>query len=214
MGARLSGSEVLRRNEAPRMVVGGGFPEEFVLILLRKNLVLPKYENSLVSTSCQEALASTAAAKQMRRIFGSPGSAARDGVLEAAEADLPSGDERDLAAWLAGRGEKKIKNLARKEESDGKTGRIEGKSDGRALNGFKRRTGERNWCFTCNSESNFAPNCPSQGTLGEGSAPPTPFWNKPPRPPCCSIAMESPISLRNDGFPEKKDTAGIREQSL
>ena len=111
------------------------------------------------------------------------------------------------------RGEK-IKNLARKEESDGKTGRIEGKSDVRALNGFKRRTGERNWCFTCNSESNFAPNCPSQGTLGEGSAPPTPFWNKPPRPPCCSIAMESPISLRNDGFPEKKDTAGIREQSL
>ena len=43
--------------------------------------------------------------------------------------------------------------------------------EGQTLNGFNRPKGVRNPCFTRNSEYHSAPNCPSRGNLGNGSAP-------------------------------------------
>ena len=92
--------------------------------------------------------------------------------------------------------------FVRMEEIDGKEAK-KGEMFGRALNGFDRRTGKRTRCFTCNSEFHFAPNGPSRDNRGIGSTPSTPVWGKPSRPPFSS-AMESSISLRDDGLPEKK----------
>ena len=83
-----------------------------------------------------------------------------------------------------------------------------GKSEGRMLNGFDRRTGGRNRCFTCNSDYQFAPQCPRKESRGEGPNPSTCVWKEPSRPPYSSIAVESPISVQTDGYDEKSDQRG------
>ena len=89
-------------------------------------------------------MTSGAAAKQMSRLFGSCGSEASQDVLVAADVDLSSEDEREHAAWAAYREAKKKGNLATTEERGSKKGESTGKSDGQLLNGFNRRSRDRN----------------------------------------------------------------------
>ena len=168
--------DVLRCEEAERRVMEGGFPEGFVSILFAHNASLPENGKSSVLASIRSTLAFAAAARQMRRLFGSCGSAARQDVLIAAGADLFSGEESEHAAWLARRKAKKGKG----EAKGGDTYRT---SDGRILNGFNLRTQERNRCFTCNSEFHFASQCSRKVDRGEGSTPSTQECTMPSRPP-------------------------------
>ena len=128
--------------------MAGGFLEESAAAQCMRNAALSGNEKSLVSARIQGALALAAAAKQMRRLFGYRGSAARQDVLVAADADVSSWDENEHAAWLAHRKAKndgrkdfaRKEDFARNEENAGKKGK-KGRSDGSTLNGCNRRTG-------------------------------------------------------------------------
>ena len=87
-----------------------------------RNAALSKNEKSLVSARIQGTSAFTAEARQMRRLFGSCGSAASQDVLFAADVDLSSENESNHAAWLARRKATKSRNFASRGRSDGKTG--------------------------------------------------------------------------------------------
>ena len=86
----------------------------------------------------------------MRRLLGPFGGAGRQDVLQAADADVSSGEGRDYAARVSHRKAKKKQGNKRKEEGDAKQGENK-------VKGLNRRTGVRDRCFTCNSE---VPNCP------------------------------------------------------
>ena len=81
--------------------MGGGSPEGFVSILRMHKTALSKYGKSLVLARIRGTLAFAAVAKQMRRLFGSCGSVARQDVVVAADAGLSSRDEIDHAPWEA-----------------------------------------------------------------------------------------------------------------
>ena len=91
-------SEARRREAEARMAMGGGFPAEFVSILRMQNASLGGTDAEQVSASIRGALAFAAAAKQMRRLFGSCGSAARQDVSVPADVDMSSEDENEHAA--------------------------------------------------------------------------------------------------------------------
>ena len=81
--------------------MGGGSPEGFVPILRMHKAALSKNGKSFLLARIQGALAFATVAKQMRRLFGSCGSVARQDVVVAADAGLSSGDEVDPAPWEA-----------------------------------------------------------------------------------------------------------------
>ena len=78
--------EDLQHNAGARMAMGAGFPEEFVSSLLVQNTASSENDMSPVWARVQGAMAFAEAAKQMRRLFGKCGSAAREDVLVAADA--------------------------------------------------------------------------------------------------------------------------------
>ena len=84
----------------------------------------------------------------MRRLFGQRGNAARQDVLLVADADTASGKESEYAAGAAQRTAKKEKKKERRSETRGKKGGNLNKDEGRTLDGFNRKTGERNSCYT------------------------------------------------------------------
>ena len=175
--------DVLRRRAESRAATGGGFPGEFVPAQRMKNASLSKNEISLVSASILCEMVFAAAARQMHQLFGSFGSVARQDVSVAVDVDVSSVGESEHAAWLAYRQAKNKKDFARTEEDDAKKVGKKGKVDGKTLNGFNRRMGERNRRFERNSEYHPAPNGPSRYTREEAPAPSAPMRNKPPRPP-------------------------------
>ena len=78
----------------------------------------------------------------MRRLFGPRANAFRQDVKLAADLD-PVSEGEDFAAWVAYREARKEKRKGKGDEARSKTGRGRPKGEGRALNGFNCRTGER-----------------------------------------------------------------------
>ena len=98
--------DVLREQTEARMVMGSGFPDEFVPIVYVQNASLSQNEKYLALANIQNTLASPAVANQMRRFFGPRGNAARQDVLFAADLETVS-EKEDYAAWGAFRKAKK-----------------------------------------------------------------------------------------------------------
>ena len=93
---------------------------------------------------------------QMRRFFGPRGCASCQYVTAAADMDTVS-EEEDFEAWFAYRKAERPKKDGKGGGDPGKQETSESSEERRAKNGFSRRTGERNRCYTCNSGYHFAP---------------------------------------------------------
>ena len=143
-------------------------------------------------------------AKQMRRLSGQCGGAARQDVLVASEFAASSEESSDFAAWVKRRkakrrGEIRGGRLAtRKKKQDRITG------GDRTLNGFNTRAGIRIRCGTCNSDFCRAPNCPYRGNSVK---------NKPRRPHS-SLSTESPVSVKGDRAPLTEGKKGQLSTAL
>ena len=165
-----------------------------------QNASLPKNEESLAAASLQGKSAFAAAARQMRRLFGSCGNAAHQDVLIAADMGVLSDQETDHAAWLARRKAKKGRDKAQNEEEEGGEAENVGKRDARIASG--------------NSEYHFARQRPQEGSRRKGSSQSYQVGMNPSRPSYSSIAMDSPICVRHDGYRGKRDQKGNCEQSF
>ena len=69
-------------------------------------------------------------------------------------------DEEDFEAWVAYREAKRAKKGGGGSEQNGIRGKREASEEGRTTNGFNGETGERDRCYTCNSEYHFVPHRP------------------------------------------------------
>ena len=78
---------MLREEAESRMLVGGGFTDEFAPVLRMRNAESPENEKSLVQAHIRATLAFPQASSQTRRLFGPRGRAARQDVLVAANLD-------------------------------------------------------------------------------------------------------------------------------
>ena len=85
-----------------------------------QNASFTESEKSLVLAGIQGKIKFSASAKEMRRLFGSRGGAARQSVLVAAETDSSSKEGRERAAWSANRKAKKKKEFARRVDGNAK----------------------------------------------------------------------------------------------
>ena len=138
MEAFLLESYVLRHVADSRVQIGGGSPGAFISALCMQNASFTKSEESPVFDGTQGSVNYTTAARQMRRLFGSRGGAARQGILVAAATDVSSET-------------KKSKEFVRREDGHAKKGENKGNGNGQSLNGFNRRAGVRNRRFMCSS---------------------------------------------------------------
>ena len=100
---------------------------------------------TMVLASVGNMLAFPKVSAQMRRLFGPCGSASRHGVLVARDIDTVS-EEGDFEAWAAYRKAKRAKKDGKGGGDTGKQEKRKPSEEGRARNGFNRRTGERNRC--------------------------------------------------------------------
>ena len=120
--------------------------EEFVLTRRTQDAASPKNEKSPVLATIQGTLALIAAAKRMRRLYGSRGGSARQDGSVAADADLSSEDEDDHAARFAYRKATREKDFAKKEDNEGGQGKSKGENGGPSPNGGDRRTEAQTVC--------------------------------------------------------------------
>ena len=98
--AFLLGSDVPLHTAVARVVMESGFPEEFVCILRMQNAPSPKNGKSVLA-SVRGPMMFPAAARQMRRLFGSCGRAARQDVRAVVDVDRYSEGESKHRARLA-----------------------------------------------------------------------------------------------------------------
>ena len=156
-----------------------------------QNAALAENEITPVLPSLGYTLASQAVSAQMRRLFGPRGYASRRDVLLAANMDTASEAEH-CEPWAAYRKAKRPK-----KDGGGHGSREKGKSSGagRAKNAINRRTGERNRCYTCNSEYHYAPQRPQEENRYGGALFSQRRSKKPPNTPYSSIAIETPVGV-------------------
>ena len=83
------------------MQMDGGFPESHATFLRSQDAALPSSEESFVLACAQGNSGAPAVAKEMRRLFGPRGDAARQDVLVAADIAWPWGKETDFDARAA-----------------------------------------------------------------------------------------------------------------
>ena len=95
-GTYLIELERIREEAEALMVMGSGFPDEFVSVLCMRNAALSQNPTSLALASIRETLAFREVASQMRRLPGPRGCAPGQGVLAAANLDAAS-EEKDFA---------------------------------------------------------------------------------------------------------------------
>ena len=69
-------------------------------------------------------------------------------------------EEEDFEAWMAYRTAKRAKINGKGRENSRRQETRTGSGEGRALNAFNRKTGERNRCYTCNVEYHYEPQRP------------------------------------------------------
>ena len=99
----------LRRRAESELQVGGAFTEKRVSALCVQSAAQWRSEKSQVLASAQRYLD-----RQMRRLFGPCGGAARQDVLVALDVDVISDGADDFAAWFAHR---KAKSKAKKRKT-------------------------------------------------------------------------------------------------
>ena len=85
--------EVLRRRAEARDAIGGPFPDAYVPILRMQNAALSRNEKLLLLASVHWSLDFPIAATQMRRLFKTSGSPARQDDLAATDFDMKSEEE-------------------------------------------------------------------------------------------------------------------------
>ena len=84
------------------MQMGGAFPEAFVSVLSIQNASLSRSDGPLVLVSVQGNRGFTAAARQMRQLFGPRVGAARHDVSIAASMNVSSDEETDFCSRAIG----------------------------------------------------------------------------------------------------------------
>ena len=181
--------EMLRQEAEARMVVGSGPPDELGSVLPLQNAALTMNEKTSVLASLGNTLAFQQVSPRKRRLFGACSCASRQDVLVAPDMDTAS-EEEDLEAWMAYRKAKRAK----------KEGGFQGTCDKsfgeeRTNNPTNRRTGERNRCYTCNSEYRYAPQCPQKENRYSGAPSPLRTGKKSPKKTYPSVAMEAPVNV-------------------
>ena len=161
----------------------GSAPGAFAPALHMQDAALSQSEESLVLAGAQGFRAFPAVAKQMCRLVGPRGSAARQDVLVAADFDVSSNGETDFEARLAHREAKKKSEGKKTEDGDAKKSENEVKGGGQFLSGFSRRAGIRP-APKCDGGYHLAPERPLKDAHRNESAQSSPSFNKVPRPPC------------------------------
>ena len=132
------------------MRLGGASPETFASAPCIRNAFLPQSEKSLVLASAQGNLGIPAVAQQARWLFGPRGSAVRQDVLAATDADVSSND-----APRAKKRRKKVEIGGRKEKKVN--------AGGQNLNGINQKPGRSDRCYWRNSQCHPLPEFPSRG---------------------------------------------------
>ena len=127
--------DIPRQKGEARMLMGSGFPDEFVSVLCMKNASPSKKEKTLALVSLQNTLAFPAVSAQMRRLFGPCGYASRQDVLVAAKMDTGS-EEEDFEAWTAYRKAKRAKKDGTSGGSRGAQKKRKPSEDVRSKNGL------------------------------------------------------------------------------
>ena len=84
---------------------------------------------------------------------------------------------------------------------------------GQVLNGFDRRTGERNRCYAYDTEDHSPPKCP-KWPWGPHIAATSPSVNKAPLPYRSSISTENSVSVRIEAYRNPNEGGGNCEHSL
>ena len=175
------------------MEMGTGYPERFVSTLRMENAALSRHEQSLVMAICRRSLRFEDASANMRRLFGSRGGGSRQDDLFSGEAAEPRASDGHLDVLAAYRKAKKQGAGRKKGGGPPERGGGEVKWGGQTLNGFNRKTGQRNRRYRRDSEHHLAPRCPWRDTPpGDGSL----FAqerNRSYRPPYPSAPTETPV---------------------
>ena len=138
--------DMLRQKAEARAIMGSGSPDKFVSSLCMQNAALTQNGKTLVPASAGNALAFQSVSAQMRRLSGPCGHASRRDVVVAADMETAS-DEEDFEAWAVYRKAKRAKKDAQGRGEQGSRGTKKPSAEGRAKNGFNRRTGGRNRCY-------------------------------------------------------------------
>ena len=131
-------------------------------------------------------------------VFG-PGGAASQDVSVVAVIDASSAGETDFEAWAAYRKAKGKGDKKRRGDGVERKSKIKVCGDGQTLNGFNRRTGNRNRRPKSDSERHLAPKCSLEGNARNESARFRTPLCKVPRSTNSSIPTAAPISVRDDG---------------
>ena len=152
--------DLLRKKAESEMEMGARFPEQRAPILRMNHAGLFRQEQSLVTASCHKSLKFEDVAANAQRLCGSCGGGGRQDALFTEEAAGSLEIDKDLEALAAC---KKVKKRGvGKKKKDGHPTRVGGKvkGGGRTLNGFYRRTGQRNRCYRRDIEYHLEPECP------------------------------------------------------
>ena len=126
-----------------------------------QNAAFSRAEKSLHLASVRGLAERPIAGTRMRRLFDPCVGPAREDILTAKDVDAQS-DEEDSpyeARAASRKAEKKRRGAARKQNTNPQ-GANKIKGDRQVPNGFDRRTGGRNRCYTCDSKCPLAPKCP------------------------------------------------------
>ena len=170
MDTFLMSFHMLRDTAESRMVIGSGFPDEFASALWMRNGASAKNEKSPAPASVRSAPALPEVSSHMRRLFGPRGSAARHGVLAAADVDAVS-EEEDFEAWAAYRKARKEKRKEPGGDDRGEPGGGKFKDGKRTSNASNRETANRNRCFTRNCGEHYAPQRQKKKDRSKGASP-------------------------------------------
>ena len=88
--------DLLCRKAEPKVVMGAGFPEQFIPISCMGNAALFRHGKSLVIASCRKSLRFEDASAKTPRLFGSRGGGSRQDALITEEAVEPHASDGDL----------------------------------------------------------------------------------------------------------------------
>ena len=105
-------------------------------------------------------------------------------------------EEEDFGACVTYRKAKRAKKEGASCGDNGKHEQREASEEGRARDGFNRKTGERDTCYFCSSEYHFAPQRPQKGNLRGGPPPPSRPTKQIPEIPYSVITMKSSLEVR------------------
>ena len=134
------------------------------------------------------------------------------GIAE--EAVGPVEIDEDQDAREAYRKAKKQGAGRRKEGAGPRRGGGTAIRDGQTLEGFNRRTGQRNRRYRRDSERHLAPKCPRMDTERGDRGPAPQERDKVRKPSCSSISLDTPVSAEKAEDLKSEQAASDCEQSV